>query len=142
MFCRRLFLTVFLLVCVACPAAAQTTEIQKAPIQYTSPSSGKDMFMSYCAVCHGKDAKGNGPAAKALKVVPADLTTLTKRNNGKFPAARISATILGQGDMPSHGTREMPVWGPLFRSLDPNGDLIVKQRVVSLTDYIKSLQEK
>src|SRR3974390_2878723 len=129
----------FLLVQLRIPAAAQQPEIEKSNIHYTSPTSGKEMFMSYCAVCHGKDGKGDGPAATALKTLPANLTTLTKRNNGKFPDAHVSSTILGEADLPAHGSREMPVWGPLLRSLDPHGDLIVRQRVVNLSEYLKSI---
>lgn len=139
---RRLFPIIFLLVQLGIPAAAQQPEIKRGPIHYTSPTSGKEMFMSYCAVCHGKEGKGDGPAASALKTPPANLTTLTKRHNGKFPDAHVSSTILGEADLPAHGSREMPVWGPLLRSLDPHGDLIVRQRVVSLSEYLKSIQEK
>jgi len=136
----RLVPMTFLLFTLTYPAVAQ--KIEKGTIQYTSPSSGKDMFNSYCAACHGKDGKGDGPAAAALKEAPADLTTLTQRNKGKFPAAHVSTMILGEADLPAHGSREMPVWGPLFRSLDSQGDLIARQRVSSLTEYIKSLQAK
>ncbi|MBZ5570849.1 MAG: c-type cytochrome [Acidobacteriia bacterium] len=139
---RRLFTITFLLVQLGVPAVAQQPEIKKGSIHYTSPTSGKEMFMSYCAVCHGKDGKGNGPAAAALKIPPADLTTLTKRNGGKFPAAHVSSTILGEADVPAHGSREMPIWGPLLRILDTHGDLIVRQRAVNLTEYVQSLQEK
>jgi mono/diheme cytochrome c family protein len=123
-------------------AAGQKSELKKEPIHYTSPASGQEMFMSYCAVCHGKDAKGAGPAASVLKIAPANLTTLTKRHGGKFPSERVSTMIMGEADLPAHGTREMPVWGPLFRSLDSHGDMIVRQRIVSLEDYLKSVQEK
>lgn len=44
--------------------------VKTAPIQNTSPASGQEMFQSYCAVCHGKDAKGAGPASEALKTTP------------------------------------------------------------------------
>jgi mono/diheme cytochrome c family protein len=44
--------------------------IQHVPIKPTSPVSGKGMFTSYCAACHGAEGKGNGPAAEALKTPP------------------------------------------------------------------------
>ena len=59
------------------------TTVKREAAPLTSPASGKEMFTSYCASCHGKDAKGNGPAANALKQLPADLTTLATRNGGK-----------------------------------------------------------
>jgi copper transport protein len=35
---------------------------------------GKDLFAQNCAVCHGADARGNGPGAVSLAVKPANLT--------------------------------------------------------------------
>ena len=52
--------------------------IQHVPVKAVSPASGKEMYMSYCAVCHGTDGKGGGPAASALKVPPTDLTLLSE----------------------------------------------------------------
>ena len=51
-------------------------KIEHATVPATSPASGQEMFMSYCAPCHGKEGKGNGPAAGALKISPIDLTAL------------------------------------------------------------------
>jgi mono/diheme cytochrome c family protein len=71
----------------------QQKEIKHTTAQPTSPASGQEMFLAYCATCHGKDAKGNGPAASVLKVAPADLTGLTKKY-GKYPAMRVT-TVSG-----------------------------------------------
>src|SRR5579872_7071818 len=92
-----------------------TKTIQHTTVKSTSPASGEEMFKTYCAVCHGTDGKGGGPAASALKVPPADLTQLSKKNGGKFPALKVMSAIRGEGDLPAHGTKEMPVWGSLFR---------------------------
>lgn len=101
--------------------------------------SGADIFKWYCAACHGKNGKGNGPAASELKVAPPDLTTLAKRNKGKFPADYVTR-VLVNGPKPAHGTAEMPVWGPLFSELNAKGRVTVEiERVV---DYLESLQEK
>ena len=71
-------------------AAAQSgPTIKKAIIPPTNASSGEEMFVTYCAVCHGRDAKGGGPAARALRVPAADLTQLTAKNNGKFPELKV-----------------------------------------------------
>jgi hypothetical protein len=68
-----------------------------------------------------------------------DLTTLAKRNKGKFPAYYVTR-VLVNGPKPAHGTAEMPVWGPLFSELNAKGRLTVEiQRVVH---YLESLQEK
>jgi mono/diheme cytochrome c family protein len=90
-------------------AAAQEKQVKHVPIQRTSAASAKEMFMTYCAVCHGKDAKGDGPAASSQQQ-PADLTRLAAKNGGKYPADRVSPTIRGDVEVPAHGTREMPIW--------------------------------
>lgn len=134
------------LLLAACVAAAQEKPVpvvKKVPVKQTSPASGKEMFTQYCAVCHGTDGKGTGPAAPALKTAPADLTTLAKRSeDGKFPRDRV-ATLLKNGTGPSaHGTSDMPMWGPLFKSLDPTHDTTVQQRIKNLNDYLVSIQAK
>jgi len=122
---------------------AQTTKtIQRAPIKATSPASGEEMYKTYCAVCHGTDGKGGGPAASALKVPPTDLTQLSKKSGGKYPGLKVSAAIRGEGDIPAHGTKDMPVWGSLFWSMSHGHEGEVQQRVANLTKYIESLQAK
>jgi mono/diheme cytochrome c family protein len=124
-------------------APAQTPPtVKHVPITNASPSSGKEMFHSYCAVCHGKDAKGDGPAASALKVPPPNLTELAKKNGGKFPSAHVASVIRGQADLASHGSKDMPVWGPLFSSISKGHEGQVQQRVANLVDYLESLQQK
>lgn len=126
------------------PPAAQTTQsvIKHVPIQQTSPASGEQMYTSYCAACHGRDGKGNGPAAGALKVAPADLTVLARKNGGKYPALRVSSIIRGEDVIASHGSREMPIWGRLFWSISGGNDAEVLQRVANLDKHIESIQAK
>jgi len=99
------------------------------------------MFGAYCASCHGLDGKGNGPAASALKAQPPDLTQLAHRNGGKYPSLTVIAAIK-DGTANSHGSRDMPVWGPILLSVTPDGRSVVQQRIVNLTGYIESLQAK
>ena len=141
---RSTALLVALLFSSAAIGAAQEKEkvIKKTPIQHTSPAKGEEMYMSYCAVCHGKDGKGAGPAVSALKVPPPDLTTLAQRHDGKYPSSHV-ATILRHGtEVPVHGTSDMPVWGPLFRSVSRSDDAIVMMRIANLNSYLESLQAK
>jgi mono/diheme cytochrome c family protein len=140
-----IFIALIVLTC-AVVAQDQTQDqqkvIQHANIKPTSPASGQEMYTSYCAVCHGTDGKGAGPAASALKVPPTDLTTLSKNNGGKFPAMKVMATISGQSVVPAHGSREMPVWGSLFWNMSHGHEGEVQQRESNLTKYIESLQAK
>jgi mono/diheme cytochrome c family protein len=117
-------------------ARAQT--VKNAPARPLQSLEGADSYKEYCAVCHGLNAKGNGPAAPALKVPPADLTTITKRK-GKFSEADVEQRIVGKTLPPSHGASEMPIWGHVFDSIasDPS---VAKLRVSNLVNYIKSLQ--
>jgi len=137
-----------LIVCTCIVGAQEKTQaqpekvIQHVPVKAISPASGKDMYMSYCAVCHGTDGKGGGPAASALKVPPTDLTLLSKNNGGKYPALKVTSSIRGEAALPAHGSKEMPVWGTLFWSLASGHQGEVQQRVVNLTQYIESLQAK
>lgn len=132
----------FLAVAMLGWAQQPKTEIQKAPAALTSAASGKDMFAAYCAVCHGQDAKGGGPAAAALKTPPADLTTLAQRNGGKYPSLRVMSILRGEGSVTAHGTQEMPVWGPVFWRMSQGHPSEVQQRVTNLSRYIESLQVK
>lgn len=123
--------------------AGNAQTVKKTPVPYTSPASGKEMFQAYCAVCHGVDGRGNGPAASALKKAPANLAELTQRNDGKFPELKVIATINGDATVAAHGSRDMPIWGPLFASTISHGSQSdVQMRVSNLTAYIKSLQAK
>ncbi len=99
----------------------------------TSASSGEEMYSVYCVSCHGRDAKG---------VSAPDLTTLAKRNNGKFPTLFVKETIRGETRLDAHGPTDMPVWGTAFRYLGSGSRLEIDVRINNLTDYIRSLQEK
>jgi mono/diheme cytochrome c family protein len=129
-----------LLFCLLRPAAPQGKQIKKETVAPTNPTSGEQMYKEYCAACHGKGGKGDGPAASELKVPPPDLTDLTKRNGGKFPADHIASVLRFGTKAPAHGTADMPVWGPLFQSLNRQSSTEATQRITSLTNYIKSLQ--
>ena len=122
------------------PAQGSGTVIKHVPVKPTNAASGEEMYTNYCAVCHGTDAKGDGPAATALKKTPADLTQLAKKNGGKYPENHVSATIMTV-DSPVHGSKEMPVWGPLLSSISSSqGE--VQLRVSNLVKYISTLQER
>ena len=135
---RRVFVAVAVLTLWAGAAYAQP-KIEKGPIKPTNASDAAGMFQSYCAVCHGKEGKGNGPAASALAKVPADLTKISARNNGTFPEVKVKRYIEGLDEVAAHGSRDMPMWGDLFKSLSRDTAQI---RIQGLSDYLKSIQVK
>ena len=138
----RAVLWIALLLLLISFSAAQETDSRKAETRRESIASGKTLFMQHCASCHSADAKGAGPAALALKKQPPDLTKLAKRNHGRFPYNEVSKTINGDFEVPAHGSKEMPTWGPLFLSLTDVNARKTESPTTNLTDYIKSIQVK
>ena len=137
-------LLVLALGCFAAFAADEgqgKTTIKRVNAQPTASVNGVDLFKEYCAVCHGNDAKGTGPAADALKKRPADLTQLAKKNGGTFPELHVMNYIKGDDVVAAHGSRDMPIWGQIFGSFSPNQDL-VQVRVYNLLKYIEGVQAK
>ncbi len=131
-----------LLLLAALPVLAQAPEVKRVPAKYTSPASGAEMYKAYCASCHGLSGKGDGPVAAALKTPVPDLTQLSAHHKGAFPTARVTQVIEGQVGVQSHGLPDMPVWGPVFRSLDNSKEPVARIRAANLAKHIESLQAK
>ncbi len=102
---------------------------------------GPELFHAYCASCHGVDGAGNGPVAPALTAKLADLTTISQRNGGVFPTKRVRSIISGDDIILAHGSREMPVWGPIFHQVEWDRDW-GETRLDNLTKYLQSIQQK
>jgi mono/diheme cytochrome c family protein len=102
--------------------------------------SGRDTYLFHCAACHGRTGKGDGPVVPTLKTAPPDLTTLAQRRGGRFAEAEITAFIVGRRPA-AHGSNDMPVWGPVFRELNPF-DSRIDVRLSGLVDYLTSIQAK
>lgn len=100
---------------------------------------GRELYESYCASCHGIDARGNGPVAASLRIAPPDLTRIAQRNAGFFPTQKIEQIIAGEEGAGSHGSRQMPIWGPVFSVVEWDMDF-VEIRLRNLADYLESLQ--
>lgn len=116
---------------------------QKPPLKYVRPENisaakGPEMFRAYCAACHGADGRGGGPAADSLKKRPADLTQLSRKNGGAFPALRVENVIQGADTVEAHGSRDMPIWGSVFRTLGDSAT--VRLRIENLAAYLETLQ--
>jgi mono/diheme cytochrome c family protein len=124
-------------------AAAQTpSDAGKAYEKLIYSVKGPDLFRAHCAACHGAGGKGDGPVASALKSKPADLTVLSKNNRGKFPIERVRKFISGDDpSLSSHGSREMPVWGPIFHQIENDQDL-GNVRLQNLIKYLETIQQK
>lgn len=106
-------------------------------------ATGPGLFKSYCASCHGAAAKGDGPLANSLRYHPADLTTIAKRNQGRFEKDKVHRMIDGRDPIRGHGGPDMPLWGDAFkRSGDGYDEAAVKARIDRLVDFLEGLQVK
>jgi nucleotide-binding universal stress UspA family protein len=109
--------------------------------EYTQTTTGREVFRTYCASCHGEAARGDGPLANAMKRKPANLTEIAKRNGGQFPTDLVFRTIDGRQPVRGHGGPDMPVWGDVFtRSRDAGDGERVKAVIQSLVDYLDGIQ--
>jgi len=107
--------------------------------------AGELEYQRNCAVCHGIDGKGQGLMKRFLTVAPTDLTTLAKKNSGRFPFWQTYRIIDGREEVRGHGAREMPVWGARFRA-DAGGEdsparAQAAGRILSLVFYLQHIQE-
>ncbi len=129
-----------LLISVVISVCAQTTPERQPPMR---PVDGATIFRNNCAACHGLEGRGNGPVSKALKRDVPDLTTLSQRNGGAFPAIHVRTTIMfGVDDLlPAHGSKTMPIWGPIFHEIEFDQDL-GNVRLENITQYLESIQRK
>jgi mono/diheme cytochrome c family protein len=137
---RYLAITGSILLAISVALAQRQATGQQKPLPPSYLASGAVLYQQACASCHGADAKGHGPVAPALKTPPPDLTTLTRRHGGKFPYDYVTSVLLVGTSLPSHGSSDMPVWGPIFKFIDKDNKQAVLRRVKNLSDYLESLQ--
>jgi mono/diheme cytochrome c family protein len=142
MFKRFAFVAVAAGLLMAAGYANETKGKVIVPVERVNPTDGKLMYTGYCAPCHGTDGRGNGPVAGALKAQPTDLTTLAKAHNGKYPDSHVVSVLQFGSTLPSHGSAQMPVWGPLLGKMDNVHTQDTQLRITNLSRYLHSLQVK
>lgn len=135
--------SVLIAISLCCLAGAASANDKKVDL-------GKREYLNSCAVCHGKDGKGQTQVTDILKVAPPDLRQLSKKNGGVFPMARVYETIDGRLAVKAHGSRDMPIWGqrfsveaaPIYDDFPYDAEAFVRARILGLIEYIYRLQEK
>lgn len=127
-------------------------EDKKAPasIKTAEKVNGKSLYLSSCATCHGVNGKGDGPVAPNLIKKPSDLTMLKKQNNGTFPIERTKKFIDGREVVSAHGSRDMPVWGNIFKLQAMEEGILqndksdleqsITNKIDALLDYLNQIQ--
>ena len=116
------------------------------PNEMPEASDGRALYMEYCSACHGENAKGDGPMARAMTTAPNDLTLISLRHGDSFPRAKVLSTIDGyaRSDLDGPG---MPEFGELLQ-----GDLVpldtgdgkmtpTPRKLVALLEYLESIQQ-
>jgi mono/diheme cytochrome c family protein len=122
-------------------AMAGTASAQQTAEAVLGGADGSSLYRTYCASCHGKEAKGDGPLADNLRFRPPDLTLIAKREKGEFDAARVHRIIDGREPVKGHGGTDMPVWGDAFkRSEGGYGEDAVKARIDAIVAHLKTIQ--
>lgn len=104
---------------------------------------GSLSYHLYCSNCHGAKGKGDGNLKEYLNVQPADLTRISARRGGTFPADEVARIIDGRQDVKGHGQREMPIWGDAFQEEgNDDSEAHAEQKIQELVLYLKAIQEK
>jgi len=131
------------LVLIASLVVSASPQIKNPPQPAVRPVEGAAIFRNNCAACHGLDGRGKGPLSRILKQEVPDLTRLSRRNDGAFPAVHVRNTIeFGADDLiPAHGSKDMPIWGPIFHEIDFDQDL-GNVRLENITRFLESIQRK
>lgn len=126
---------------LALPLAAAAGESELP----SGAAAGQLLFYSYCASCHGADARGSGPVAPSLVTPPADLTRLAERYGQPLPRKALADFIDGRRDVAAHGPREMPVWGRRFfegEAPEEAAESAKRRTLEVILDYLESIQEQ
>jgi mono/diheme cytochrome c family protein len=123
-------------------------------------TQGKQLYLKYCASCHGQSGKGDGVVGTMMNPKASDLTQIAKRNGGKFPFYEVMQMINGRtptgqqenaslpGLPKAHGDAAMPVWGEIFSrdelSKGTSLDLQLQAtgKIMLITEYLQSIQAK
>jgi mono/diheme cytochrome c family protein len=129
----RAFITLATTALLSLPAAAQDAD------------AGRELYLDFCAVCHGTSGIGDGVMAQVLTIAPTDLTRLTE--NGTFPTLRVAEQIDGRRPLAAHGG-DMPIFGRWFEGDGPDvalpgpgGQPILMSRgVADLVTYLQEIQ--
>lgn len=134
-----LMLTRSIIALALMPAACLPT----AHAQDLSAYSGAQLFQRFCASCHGTNGEGDGPVAPFFKLLPPDLTQISRRSGGSFPADRVRRIIDGRENSLPHGTREMPVWGLEFAMIlaQPDTRAVADASIARLVEHLRSIQK-
>jgi cytochrome c553 len=109
------------LIPVARKKPAEREEKIPFPINFKQAELGRNVYLKHCAMCHGDDARGNGPKAGNFFPRPRDLVKTVKEvPNFKFYLAV------------SEWQKTMPGWN----------EPLTEDEILYIEMYLKSLSNK
>lgn len=103
-----------------------------APAQSPSDSPGKKVYDSHCVECHGRDGRGDGPAASTLFPHPRDFTS------GRY---KIRSTETGSVPTDEDLARSIRLGLPGSSMPDWNG-ILSEQDIRDVASYIKTFSPR
>jgi len=83
---------------------------------------GRELFQTYCVLCHGSTGKGDGRAAALQKVRPSDLTVSSRSDDYKLQ-------IISDGGVAVKRSEGMPPWKSVL-SREQMADVVVYLRAM------------
>jgi mono/diheme cytochrome c family protein len=131
---------VFPVILLAAAGAALGASAQQTVEAPLISEGGDALFRTYCASCHGRGGKGDGPISQHLRTVPPDLTQFAARSGGKFDDQKVARIIDGRKPVSGHGGGDMPVWGDAFKQSGRGTDDLVKARIAALVEHLREIQ--
>jgi mono/diheme cytochrome c family protein len=105
---------------------SRAPEVEAARVNTADAQEGATIFQTRCFVCHGREGKGNGPAATGLGATVRDLTNPSWQNSTSDETIR---SVVRNGGPAAGGSIAMA----------PNRDLSDAQ-IQSLVHYIRQLR--
>ena len=115
--------------------------------QADAVEAGRQQFDDKCAVCHGATGVGDGVLADGLRQRPADLTRISERNGGTFPASETFAKIWGRDNeiIRTHNLSEMPAFydAPVFghdKEFEDSAGRLSPQQIRNIIAFLETIQ--
>lgn len=128
--------------CVLFVLPLATAEDAAAQARDQMLNDGSVSYNRYCESCHGAQGHGDGPVAQYLTIEPADLTRISARRDGEFPAGEIQEIIDGRKGVRGHGS-DMPIWGDAFqRTEETEDEEVIRRKITALVYFLETMQEK
>ncbi|MFQ5678951.1 MAG: c-type cytochrome [Gemmatimonadota bacterium] len=90
-------------------ATAAGTMLEPAPAatlphgRFGPETSGMTIFKQHCAICHGEEGRGDGPAAAGIRPAPANFTDPERVADLSFEEM-VHTVTTGKGYMPAFGS--------------------------------------